>query len=304
MILDETYTLSNGVEIPKLGLGTWFIADDVAAQAVRDAISIGYRNIDTAQAYGNERGVGEGIRTAGVPREDFFVSTKLAAEIKDYEGAVAAIDGSLATMGLDYVDLMLIHSPQPWSDFRGGDYSEGNREVWRALEEAYEAGKIRSIGVSNFLEKDVESLLETAKVVPHVNQLLVHVGNTLWYACRHKHPCQLLVHVGNTPSDLLEYCALKKVLVQAYSPIAHGAILGNPTVAEVAERYGVSIPQLCIRYTLQLGTQSLPKTGNPEHMRDNAQVDFVISNEDMAALRDLDDRDYGEYTAFPVYSGK
>ena len=284
MILDETYTLSNGVEIPKLGLGTWFIADDVAAQAVRDAISIGYRNIDTAQAYGNERGVGEGIRTAGVPREDFFVSTKLAAEIKDYEGAVAAIDGSLATMGLDYVDLMLIHSPQPWSDFRGGDYSEGNREVWRALEEAYEAGKIRSIGVSNFLEKDVESLLETAKVVPHVNQLLVHVGNT--------------------PSDLLEYCALKKVLVQAYSPIAHGAILGNPTVAEVAERYGVSIPQLCIRYTLQLGTQSLPKTGNPEHMRDNAQVDFVISNEDMAALRDLDDKDYGEYTAFPVYSGK
>ena len=284
MILDETYTLSNGVEIPKLGLGTWFIADDVAAQAVRDAISIGYRNSDTAQAYGNERGVGEGIRTAGVPREDFFVSTKLAAEIKDYEGAVAAIDGSLATMGLDYVDLMLIHSPQPWSDFRGGDYSEGNREVWRALEEAYEAGKIRSIGVSNFLEKDVESLLETAKVVPHVNQLLVHVGNT--------------------PSDLLEYCALKKVLVQAYSPIAHGAILGNPTVAEVAERYGVSIPQLCIRYTLQLGTQSLPKTGNPEHMRDNAQVDFVISNEDMAALRDLDDRDYGEYTAFPVYSGK
>ena len=92
--------------------------------------------------------------------------------------------------------------------------------------------------------------------------------------------------------------------MQAYSPIAHGAILGNPTVAEVAERYGVSIPQLCIRYTLQLGTQSLPKTGNPEHMRDNAQVDFVISNEDMAALRDLDDRDYGEYTAFPVYSGK
>ena len=284
MILNETYTLSNGVEIPKLGLGTWFIADDVAAQAVRDALSIGYRNIDTAQAYGNERGVGEGIRTADVAREDLFVSTKLAAEIKDYEGAVAAIDGSLATMGLDYVDLMLIHSPQPWSDFRGGDYSEGNREVWRALEEAYEAGKIRSIGVSNFLEKDVESLLETAKVVPHVNQLLVHVGNT--------------------PSELLEYCASKEILVQAYSPIAHGAILGNPAVAEVAERYGVSVPQLCIRYTLQLGTQSLPKTGNPEHMRDNAQVDFAISDEDMAALRDLDDRDYGEYTAFPVYSGK
>ena len=135
MITDETYTLSNGVEIPKLGLGTWFIDDDKAAQAVRDAVAAGYRNIDTAQAYGNERGVGEGVRTADVPREELFVSTKLAAEIKDYEGAVAAIDSSLATMGLDYIDLMLIHSPQPWDDFRGGDYAEGNRAAWRALEE-------------------------------------------------------------------------------------------------------------------------------------------------------------------------
>ena len=124
MITDETYTLSNGVEIPKLGLGTWFIDDDTAAQAVRDAVAAGYRNIDTAQAYGNERGVGEGVRTADVPREELFVSTKLAAEIKDYEGAVAAIDSSLATMGLDHIDLMLIHSPQPWDDFRGGDYAE------------------------------------------------------------------------------------------------------------------------------------------------------------------------------------
>jgi diketogulonate reductase-like aldo/keto reductase len=128
-ILNETYTLSNGVEIPKLGLGTWFIDDDRAAEAVRDAVEIGYRNIDTAQAYGNERGVGEGVRTASVPRSELFVSTKLAAEIKDYGGAVAAIDGSLQTLGLDHIDLMLIHSPQPWNDFRGGDYAEGNREA-------------------------------------------------------------------------------------------------------------------------------------------------------------------------------
>ena len=154
-ILDETYTLSNGVEVPKLGLGTWFIDDDRAAQAVRDAVRIGYRNLDTAQAYGNERGVGEGVRTSGVAREELFVSTKLAAEIKAYDEAVAAIDGSLAAMGLDYVDLMLIHAPQPWADFRGGDYSEGNRQAWRALEEAYEAGKLRAIGVSNFLQEDL-----------------------------------------------------------------------------------------------------------------------------------------------------
>ncbi|HMS38142.1 MAG TPA: aldo/keto reductase, partial [Arachnia sp.] len=124
-ILDETYTLTNGVKVPKLGLGTWFIDDASAAEAVRAAIEIGYRNIDTAQAYGNERGVGEGVRTSGVAREDLFVSTKLAAEVKDYDGAVAAIDGSLQALGLDYVDLMLIHSPQPWNDFRGGDYAEG-----------------------------------------------------------------------------------------------------------------------------------------------------------------------------------
>ena len=177
--LNETYTLSHGVEIPRLGLGTWFIDDDKAADAVRAAVEIGYRNIDTAQAYGNERGVGEGVRTSGVPRDDLFVSTKLAAEIKDYDGAAAAIDGSLEKLGLDHVDLMLIHSPQPWDDFRGGDYAEGNREAWRALEDAHRAGRIRSIGVSNFQQSDLENILSGSTVVPHVNQLLVHAGNSL-----------------------------------------------------------------------------------------------------------------------------
>ncbi|WP_454299156.1 aldo/keto reductase [Salana multivorans] len=284
-ILTETYPLSNGVEIPRLGLGTWFIDDDDAAEAVREAARIGYRHVDTAQAYGNERGVGEGVRTCGVAREDLFVSTKLAAEIKDYDDAVAAIDGSLTTMGLDYIDLMLIHSPQPWNDWRGGDYAEGNRAAWRGLEEALQAGKLRSIGVSNFLENDVENLLATAEVVPHVNQLLVHVGNT--------------------PADLLAFCATKDIRVQAYSPIAHGEMLKNAAVATMADRYGVTVPQLCIRYTLQLGTVSLPKTANPEHMQANAEVDFVISDEDMAALLSTEKiRDYGEHTFFPVYSGK
>lgn len=284
MILNETYTLSNGVEIPKLGLGTWFIDDDVAAQPVRDAIEIGYRHIDTAQAYGNERGVGEGIRTSGVARSELFVSTKLAAEIKDYDQAVAAIDGSLKALGLEYVDLMLIHSPQPWADFRGGDYAEGNREAWRALEDAYKAGKLRAIGVSNFLEKDVENILASCTVAPQVNQLLVHVGNT--------------------PSDLLAYCKEKGIQVQAYSPIAHGEILKSAEVSTIAQRYGVTVPQLCIRYTLQLGTVSLPKTSNRDHLRSNAHVDFEISSEDMSTLRDIDYKNYGESSAFPVYSGK
>ncbi|MEU0474165.1 aldo/keto reductase [Streptomyces olivaceus] len=283
-ILDETYTLSNGVEIPKLGLGTWFIDDDQAAEAVRAAVETGYRNIDTAQAYGNERGVGEGLRTAGVPRDELFVSTKLAAEIKDRGQAADAIDGSLEKLGTEYIDLMLIHSPQPWDDFRGGDYAEGNREAWRALEEAHRAGRIRSIGVSNFERQDLENLLQGTTVVPHVNQLLVHAGNT--------------------PSELLDHCERNQILVEAYSPIAHGAILRNPEVQAMAQKYGVSVPQLCIRYTLQLGTVSLPKTANPGHMRSNAEVDFEIADDDMDALRGLRDVDYGEHSAFPVYSGK
>lgn len=282
--LNETYTLSNGVDIPKLGLGTWFIDDDKAAQAVRDAVEIGYRNIDTAQAYGNERGVGEGIRTASVSRDQLFVSSKLAAEIKEYDGAVAAINKSLETMCLDYLDLMLIHSPQPWDDFRGGDYSEGNRQAWKALEEAHQAGKIRSIGVSNFEKSDIDSLLEGATVSPPVNQLLVHAGNT--------------------PTELLDYCEAKNIRVEAYSPIGHGEILHNTELHKMAETYDASVPQLCIRYTIQLGTVSLPKTANPEHMRSNAQVDFVISDDDMATLRNLHAQDYGDSSIFLVYSGK
>lgn len=284
MILNEAYTLTGGVQIPKLGLGTWFIDDDKAARAVKDAVAIGYRNIDTAQAYGNERGVGEGVRTCGVARDELFVSTKLAAEIKNYDGAVAAIEGSLATLGLDYIDLMLIHSPQPWDDFRGGDYAEGNREAWRALEDAYNAGKLRSIGVSNFEQQDLENVLEVCTVAPHVNQLLVHAGNT--------------------PTELLAYCESNSILVESYSPIAHGKILKNPEVAAMADRYSVTVPQLCIRYTVQLGTVSLPKTANPEHMRSNAEVDFVISGEDMDTLRGMRARDYGEDSVFPVYSGQ
>jgi diketogulonate reductase-like aldo/keto reductase len=283
-ILTETYTLSNDVTIPKLGLGTWFIPDGDVAQAVRDAVAIGYRNIDTAQAYGNERGVGEGVRTSGAAREELFVSSKLAAEVKDFDGAVAAIDGSLQKLGVDYIDLMLIHSPQPWADFRGGDYADGNRQAWRALEDAYAAGKIRSIGVSNFERSDLENILETCRIAPQVNQLLVHAGNT--------------------PSDLLAYCQSHGILVEAYSPIAHGEILRNADVRAMADGYGVTVPQLCIRYTLQLDTVSLPKTAKADHMRSNAEVDFVISDDDMAALRRLRAVDYGESSGFPVYSGK
>ena len=150
----ETLTLPDGNRIPQLALGTWLIEDDKAADAVSSALSLGYRHIDTAQAYENERGVGEGLRKSGVKRSDIFVTSKVFAEIKNYAEAARSIDESLEKLGLDYIDLMLIHCPQPWYEYniKEDRYLEGNREVWRAMEEAHAAGKLRSIGVSNFLE--------------------------------------------------------------------------------------------------------------------------------------------------------
>ncbi|QIG80842.1 aldo/keto reductase [Stakelama tenebrarum] len=284
MIRNESYTLSNGVAIPKLGLGTWMIEDGKVAQVVRDAVELGYRHIDTAQAYKNEAGVGEGIRTAGVPREELFVTTKLDAGIKDYEGAKAAIDGSLAKMGLDYIDMMIIHSPQPWGEFRNGEhFFEGNLAAWRALEEALEAGKLHAIGVSNFEQVDLDNLIDNGKVAPMVNQILAHVSNT--------------------PFDLIEYTQSKGILVEAYSPVGHGKILDNAEIAEMAKKYGVSVPQLCIRYCLQLGTLPLPKSGTKAHIASNAEVDFEISEADMTTLKNAEPiKDYGDASMFPVYA--
>ena len=244
MIFEESYTLHNGAAIPKLALGTWFIDDDKAAEAVRAAVDIGYRHIDTAQAYGNERGVGEGIRTCGIDRKDIFVTSKVAAENKSYASAMESIDKTLETMGLAYLDMMIIHSPQPWVEVNQSEdrYYKENREVWRALEDALEAGKLRAIGVSNFLEGDLENIFAGCRVKP---------------------------------------------------------------IAEMAEKYGVTIPQLCIRYDWQLGTVVLPKTVDPEHMKENGDIDFVISDADMELLKNAEPvKDYGEFSFFPVYGGK
>jgi len=283
MILEETYTLYNGVKIPKLGLGTWFINNNDVVQAVKDAAGIGYRHIDTAQAYGNESGVGEGVKACGVKREEMFVTTKLAAEIKSYKEAVASIDGSLKTLGLDYIDLMIIHSPKPWAKFLEDEpYFEGNREAWRALEEAYKAGKLRSIGVSNFQKADLDNILNSCSVKPMVNQILAHISNT--------------------PKELIRYNQEKGILVEAYSPFGHGELFKNSEVAAIAEKYGVSVSQLAIRYCLQLDLLPLPKTANPQHMKTNAEVDFVISEEDMEFLKNVQQiEDYGEHSKFPVY---
>ena len=198
---------------------------------------------------------------------------------------MAGINETLEKMGLDYLDMMIIHSPQPWADFRGGDYAEGNREAWRALEDAYTAGKLRAIGVSNFRKADLDNILAHCRVKPMVNQILLHISNT--------------------DLALLDTCKAENILVEAYSPIAHGEALKNPMIAEMAARYGVTPAQLCIRYVLELGAVALPKTANPEHMKANAEVSFEITPEDMERLKQAAPiRDYGEFSFFPVFSGK
>ena len=286
-MFNEYLTLPNGIKVPQLALGTWLIDDEKAADAVKAALDIGYRHIDTAQAYANERGVGEGIRASGINREEIFVTTKVAAEHKDYKSAAEGIDGSLKALGLDYIDLMIIHSPQPWVEVNQSDnrYLEGNLEAWRALTDAYKAGKIRAIGVSNFLKEDIENIWNNAEIKPMVNQVLCHISNT--------------------PLELIEYCQNKGIVMEAYSPVAHGEALRIPAIAQMAEKYGVTVPQLCIRYDIQLGMIVLPKTANPVHMKSNSEVDFVISDEDMEILKHLEKIDnYGDSSFFPVYGGK
>lgn len=190
-------------------------------------------------------------------------------------------------MGFEYIDLMLIHSPQPWVDVNQSDnrYKEENKEVWRAMENALKTGKVRAIGISNFLQEDVENLMDSYAVKPMVNQLLAHITNT--------------------PFELIDYCREQNIVVEAYSPVAHGEALKNQEIVQMAEKYSVSAAQLCMKYDLQLGLVVLPKTENPLHMKENADMDFVISDEDMNILKNLHHiKDYGESSFFPVFGGK
>ena len=276
--------LNNDVEIPSIGLGTWLIDNDKVARVVCDAVKIGYRHIDTAQAYENEEGVGLGIKKCGVPRDQLFITTKVQAEYKDYESAKKSVLESLEKMGLDYLDLVIIHAPQPWVEFRETDnnYFKENIEVWRALEDLYTEGKVKAIGVSNFHDYDLENILNNCRIKPMINQVLSHIGQT--------------------PFDIIEYCGKNDIVVEAYSPIAHGEADRIKEVVDLAKKYNKNFAQICLKYQLQLGCVVLPKASSLEHLKDNFDLDFEISDEDMDSLnkvKPLDD--YGDHDFFPVF---
>ena len=285
-IFDETYTLNNRVKIPRLALGVWEIPDDQTPQAVKEALNMGYRHIDTAQAYHNERGVGEGLRLANVSRDQVFINSKIEAEIKDYQKAKNSIDETLMKMKLDYLDMMIIHNPQPWKEVNQSDdrHFNGNLETWRALEDALKAGKLRAIGVSSFQKVDLDNIIKNSSTKPAVNQILCHIGAT--------------------PSELIQYSQDQNIIIEALSPIAHGEILRNQEIQQMAAKYQVSPAQLAIRYDWQLNTVVLPKAISPQHMQANAQLDFEISETDMATLKSIKSIDYGKSSSFPVFGGK
>ena len=277
--------LYNGNKIPDIGYGTWLIKNEDACRCVTLALESGYRHIDSAQAYGNEVGVGEAIRKSSIPRDQIYVTTKVAAELKSYKEAKESIDKSLKDLGLDYVDLILIHCPQPWALFRGKRrFFEENIAVWKALEETYKEGRAKAIGVSNFLIDDLENIINNCEIKPMVNQVCCHIGNT--------------------PIDVIKFCQENDIVVESYSPIAHGRALENKTIQKMAEKYNVSVAQLCIKYTLQLNTVSLPKASSKEHIEDNLKLYFEISEEDMIELLKLNEFDYGLDAFWPVFRKK
>ena len=260
----DFFTLSNGVKIPAIGFGTWQIPDGVMAyNSTMAALRSGYRHIDTAQAYGNEASVGRAIIDSGIDRKEIFVTSKLPAEIKSYERAVRHAALTMKNIGLDYIDLYLIHAPWPWNEI-GAEYTKENIEVWKAMEEFYESGKTRSIGISNFSVRDTKAILDNCRIRPMVNQVKLHPG----------HPQE----------EISAYCRENGIVVEGYSPLATGRLLNNGTVAGLAEKYGRSVAQLSIRYVLQKGALPLPKSTHPEYISHNLEIDFQISEEDMKVL--------------------
>lgn len=265
--LTDYYTLSNGVHIPCIGFGTWQTPDgDVAVSSVLSAIEAGYRHIDTAQGYGNEESVGIAVKKSGVPREELFITSKLANSEHGYEKTLAAFEGTMEKLDMDYLDLFLIHWPNPIA-FRD-NWQEANAGTWKAFEELYNAKRIRAIGISNFHPHHTEELMKTATIPPMVNQIRL---------------CP-----GDTQDHVVDYCRSQNILLQAYSPLGVGKIFEVPEMKALAEKYGKSIAQIAIRWSLQRGYLPLPKSVTPSRIKENANVfDFELEASDVELIANL-----------------
>ena len=261
----ESFTLSNGVEIPAVGYGT-YLTSEKDDGTVAAALAAGYRHFDTASFYGTEQALGDALKAAGVPRSELFLTSKLWKDEMGYENALAAFERSLQKLGTDYLDLYLIHWPRP--DDLTAEWRQLDRDTWRALEELYRAGRVRAIGVSNFLPHHLRNLMETAEIAPMVNQIEIHPGYPQTYN--------------------VEFCKAHGILPEAWSPLGRTRVLQDERLAGIAAKYGKSVAQLCVRFALQCGVAPLPKSSSPARMQANLDVfDFVISDEDMDRILTL-----------------
>lgn len=271
----QTHSLSNGVQIPVLGFGTWQSPDgEIARNAVRTALECGYRHIDTASAYGNEESVGAGIRVAGIKREEVFLTTKHWITDRGYEKTIVACEESLRRLGTDYIDLYLIH--WPCVEKISADWVEINLSTWRGFEKLYRDGKVRAIGVSNFLEGQLTPLINSAEIKPMVNQIEFHPGYT--------------------QPETVAYSRENGMLVEAWSPLGCGTVLGDPTVNEIAKAHGKTAAHVCIRYALQKGVVPLPKSVTPSRIADNMNVfDFSLTEKEISLLDSMPQIGYSGY---------
>lgn len=267
--LTDCFTLRNGVKIPCVGFGTFKTpSGEVCEKSVKAALRCGYRHIDTAAAYHNEASVGKAIRESGIPREEIFVTSKLFNPDQGYASTLEACDISLKLMGLDYLDLYLIHWPIPQPK-HAQDWQELNHETWRAFEELYRAGKLRAIGLSNYLQHHIETIVKEATVLPMVDQLEIHPG------------------YGQ--AETVAYCQQNDILPESWGPLCQGKAFGHPVLEALAAKYGCSVSQLCIRWSLQQGVLPLPKSVHEERIAQNAQVfGFEISQEDMQKMAQVE----------------
>ncbi|HLS94316.1 MAG TPA: aldo/keto reductase [Sphingobacterium sp.] len=260
----EMIKLYNGVEIPAIGFGTWQLTERIE-EVTETALKVGYKHIDTAAVYGNEREIGNAIKASGIDRSSLFITSKVWNSDRGYDNTLKAFEASLERLQTEYLDLYLIHWP---ANAKRENAPQENADTWRALEELYAAGKVRAIGLSNFLKHHVAAILEVASVKPMVNQLEIHPGYL--------------------QTETVEYCRENEMVVEAWSPIGSGRLLQDETLVALAAKYGVSVATLCIQFLLQQGLVVLPKSTNPKNIESNLHFDrFVIADEDVNAIKNM-----------------
>lgn len=259
--------LNNGTEIPEIGFGTWQTTESVQ-KTVKTALDSGYMHIDTADIYGNEAEIGEAIAESAVDRKDLYLTTKVWNSNRSAQGVKQSAEQSLKKLKTDYLDLLLIHWPANAKQF--DNWKDINAETWKAMEDLYKSGKVKAIGVSNFMLPQIQALLETAEVIPAVNQIEFHPGYT--------------------QQEVVDFCKEQGIAIEAWSPIGSGRLLKDDGLLEIAEKYNVSPAILCIQFCLQSGVIVLPKSENPENIKNNLHFErFKITDSDMKALKTLEE---------------